>query len=81
MLIVSTVSPPLQPVRAIANVREPFAAVDGHVQYSTIDADEAKKYLDGEIVFNGEDEVHLPLLKVEETLDAALVRSSLFNPS
>lgn len=31
-------------VRAIANERAPFLKVEGHVQYSTIDAKEAEKY-------------------------------------
>ena len=33
-------------VRAIANERAPFLKVEGHVQYSTIDAKEAEKYCD-----------------------------------
>ncbi|KAL8279015.1 hypothetical protein RQP46_008684 [Phenoliferia psychrophenolica] len=50
-------------LRAIANQRAPFVRVEGDVHYSTITAKEAKKFFDGEILFNSE---------VEQTLDTAL---------
>ncbi|KAK4700497.1 hypothetical protein P7C70_g5748, partial [Phenoliferia sp. Uapishka_3] len=59
-------------LRALANSRAPFVKVEGDVTYSTIDAHEAKKFYDGEIVFNSEEDNHIPLLTVEQTLDVGL---------
>ncbi|KAI5475511.1 putative ABC transporter superfamily membrane protein Pdr11p [Pseudohyphozyma bogoriensis] len=59
-------------VRALANNRAPFVKIDGDIHYSSIDAKEAKKYYEGEIVFNSEDDTHLPLLTVEQTFAQAL---------
>lgn len=61
------------PVRAIANERAPFVKVTGDVSYSTINAKDAAKYYQGEIVFNNEEDNHEPLLTVAQTLDKALV--------
>ncbi|KAK4701336.1 hypothetical protein P7C70_g4898, partial [Phenoliferia sp. Uapishka_3] len=58
-------------LRAIANERSPFMRVDGHVQYSTIDAKEAAKFYKGEIVFNNEEDSHYPVLSVAQTLAVA----------
>ncbi|ODO11420.1 hypothetical protein I350_00200 [Cryptococcus amylolentus CBS 6273] len=59
-------------MRALSNVTEPFVAVKGDIAYSDIPAHEAKKYYDGEIVFNAEDDENIPLLTVEETLKTAI---------
>ncbi|GAA5891653.1 hypothetical protein JCM6882_006157 [Rhodosporidiobolus microsporus] len=59
-------------LRAIANQRDSFAAVDGEVHYGRLEAKQAKS-CSGEIVFNSEDDVHSPLLTVEQTLGSALV--------
>ncbi|KAK4705397.1 hypothetical protein P7C70_g804, partial [Phenoliferia sp. Uapishka_3] len=59
-------------LRAIANSRAPFVKVEGDVMYSSIDAHEAKKFYDGEIVFNSEEDNHIPLLTVGQTLDVGL---------
>lgn len=39
------------PVRGIANVTDPFVGRTGEIHYSSIDAKEAKKFFQGEIVF------------------------------
>ncbi|ADV25737.1 ABC transporter PMR5, putative [Cryptococcus gattii WM276] len=59
-------------MRALANVNEPFVKIEGGVSYSTIPAHEAKKYFDGQIIFNSEEDEHQPLLTVEETIKTAL---------
>ncbi|OXG76830.1 ABC transporter PMR5, partial [Cryptococcus neoformans D17-1] len=59
-------------MRALANINEPFVKIEGDISYSTIPAHEAKKYFDGEIIFNSEEDEHQPLLTVEETIKAAL---------
>ncbi|KAL8291564.1 hypothetical protein RQP46_002542 [Phenoliferia psychrophenolica] len=58
-------------LRAIANERGAFIKVEGNVQYSTIDASEAGKYYNGEIVFNNEEDAHYPILSVAQTLAVA----------
>ncbi|GAA5854013.1 hypothetical protein JCM8547_008193 [Rhodosporidiobolus lusitaniae] len=58
-------------LRAIANQRDSFAQVDGELHYGKLDAEQAKAF-SGEIVFNGEDDIHSPLLTVEQTLGSAL---------
>ncbi|GAA6032631.1 hypothetical protein JCM8097_004852 [Rhodosporidiobolus ruineniae] len=58
-------------LRAITNQRDSFAAVEGEVHYGRLSATEAKPY-SGDIVFNSEDDIHQPLLTVEQTLGSAL---------
>jgi ATP-binding cassette subfamily G (WHITE) protein 2 (SNQ2) len=53
-------------VRTLANARDSFVKVDGDVHYSTIDADEAKRLFDGDIMFHSEEDMHTPLLSVEK---------------
>ncbi|KIR32169.1 ABC transporter PMR5 [Cryptococcus deuterogattii MMRL2647] len=60
-------------MRALANVPEPFVKIEGDVSYSSIPAHEAKKYYDGEIIFNSEEDEHQALLTVEETIKSALL--------
>ncbi|KAF8321131.1 putative ABC multidrug transporter [Clavulina sp. PMI_390] len=48
-------------LKTLANFRDGFAGIDGEVFYGNMDAKEAKKY-PGQIVFNGEDDVHYPVL-------------------
>lgn len=60
-------------VRALSNTRDSFVKVLGDVHYGNLDAAQAKKLGLGDILFNSEEDNHNPLLKVEETLDLALV--------
>ncbi|TFK26774.1 ABC-transporter [Coprinopsis marcescibilis] len=59
-------------LKVIANQREEFAKVDGDVLYAGISADEMQKYYKGEVVYNQEDDVHIPTLTVGQTLQFAL---------
>ncbi|KAK4705806.1 hypothetical protein P7C70_g397, partial [Phenoliferia sp. Uapishka_3] len=59
------------PVRAIANERSPFVRIDGEVTYGGISAQEASKKFMGEIVFNSEEDIHEPILTVQQTLGVA----------
>ncbi|BGP16936.1 hypothetical protein JCM10213_007382 [Rhodosporidiobolus nylandii] len=58
-------------LRAISNQRDSFAAVEGDVQYGRLTAKQAQAF-SGEIVFNQEDDIHQPLLLVEQTIGSAL---------
>ncbi|KAG2022687.1 ABC transporter [Coprinopsis cinerea AmutBmut pab1-1] len=59
-------------LKAIANKREEFAKVSGNVLYAGIDAAEMQKYYKGEVVYNQEDDIHIPTLTVGQTLRFAL---------
>lgn len=59
-------------LHAIASDTESFVAVQGKVEYSSISSEEVQKYYQSEVVYNGEDDIHFPKLKVGETLDFAL---------
>ncbi|GAA6002985.1 hypothetical protein JCM10207_001930 [Rhodosporidiobolus poonsookiae] len=59
-------------LRAIGNQRDSFAVVEGDVHYGRLDAKLAKKLASGEIVFNSEDDIHEPMLTVEQTLRSGL---------
>jgi ATP-binding cassette subfamily G (WHITE) protein 2 (SNQ2) len=59
-------------LKAIANQREGYLAVDGEVTYAGIPADEFKKRFAGEVAYNAEDDMHHATLTVEQTLDFAL---------
>ncbi|TFK26768.1 ABC-transporter [Coprinopsis marcescibilis] len=59
-------------LKAIANQREEFAKVTGNVLYAGIEAEEMHKHYKGEVVFNHEDDLHIPTLTVGQTLQFAL---------
>ena len=59
-------------LRAIANDRGSFLGVDGEVLYGGIPANKMDKRFRGEVVYNAEDDRHLPALTVGQTLDFAL---------
>lgn len=59
-------------LKAITNNRESYLDVEGDVVYEGIPAAEMKKRYPGEVVYSQEDDIHLPTLTVEQTLDFAL---------
>ncbi|KAL2131391.1 hypothetical protein VTI74DRAFT_5147 [Chaetomium olivicolor] len=66
-------------LKVIANNREGYASVEGDVSYSGISADEARKRYRGEVVYNGEDDQHLPTLTVGQTLKFSLLNKTRKN--
>lgn len=63
-------------LKAIANERESFAAVEGQVSYGGISAEDQRKYFRGEVNYNPEDDKHLPTLTVWQTLKFALMNKT-----
>ncbi|KAK3372608.1 ABC-2 type transporter-domain-containing protein [Podospora didyma] len=63
-------------LRVIANNRGGYAAVEGEVSYSGISAAEADKHYRGEVVYNGEDDQHMPTLTVWQTLKFSLLNKT-----
>ncbi|KAI0588081.1 abc transporter [Pyrenophora tritici-repentis] len=59
-------------LKAIANNRESYAAVEGDVSYGGIPADKQKKQFRGEVNYNPEDDSHMADLNVWQTLKFAL---------
>ncbi|RXW23030.1 hypothetical protein EST38_g2801 [Candolleomyces aberdarensis] len=59
-------------LRTIANRREGYEKVNGNVLYAGINAEEMQKYYKGEVVYNQEDDTHIPTLTVSQTLRFAL---------
>lgn len=59
-------------LRALANQRSGYTRVDGEVTYGGIDSYTFAKYFRGEAVYNQEDDVHHPTLKVGQILSFAL---------
>ncbi|AEO64846.1 uncharacterized protein THITE_2111183 [Thermothielavioides terrestris NRRL 8126] len=66
-------------LKVIANDRAPYAAVEGEVSYSGIPADEARQRYRGEVVYNAEDDQHLPTLTVGQTLKFSLLNKTRKN--
>ncbi|KAL2022942.1 hypothetical protein VTK56DRAFT_4157 [Thermocarpiscus australiensis] len=66
-------------LKVIANNRGSYASVEGDVSYSGISADEARKRYRGEVVYNGEDDLHLPTLTVGQTLKFSLLNKTRKN--
>ncbi|KAJ9116760.1 hypothetical protein QFC24_006651 [Naganishia onofrii] len=58
-------------LRAITNETSPFVRVDGELVYGNISSKEAGKRYRGEIVFNSEEDIHLPTLNVSQTLSVS----------
>ncbi|KAF8583992.1 hypothetical protein K439DRAFT_1617076 [Ramaria rubella] len=59
-------------LKTISNQRDGYAYVGGDVRYAGIDAAEMAKRYKGEVVYNQEDDVHIPTLTVGQTLGFAL---------
>ena len=63
-------------LKAIANKRSDYAAITGDVSYGGIPAEEQDKYYRGEVSYNPEDDVHLPMLSVWRTLQFSLMNKT-----
>lgn len=63
-------------LRAIANDRQSFAAVEGDVSYGGISAEEQHERFRGEVNYNPEDDQHFPSLTVWQTLRFALMNKT-----
>lgn len=59
-------------LKVIANERESYGKVDGNVAYSCISSEEMHRKYASEVLYNDEDDIHYPNLKVKHTLDFAL---------
>lgn len=59
-------------LKTIANQREGYAKVNGDVLYAGLDAETMHKTYSGEVVYNEEDDIHIPTLTVSQTLQFAL---------
>lgn len=66
-------------LKVIANNRDTYASVEGSVSYSGISADEARKHYRGEVVYNAEDDQHMPSLTVGQTLRFSLLNKTRKN--
>jgi len=63
-------------LRVVANNRKGYATVEGEVSYSGISAEEASKHYRGEVVYNAEDDQHMPTLTVGQTLKFSLLNKT-----
>ncbi|KAL2269279.1 hypothetical protein VTJ83DRAFT_1463 [Remersonia thermophila] len=63
-------------LRAVANNPAGYASVEGSLSYGGIPADEVRRRYRGEVVYNGEDDEHLPSLTVGQTLRFALLNKT-----
>jgi ATP-binding cassette, subfamily G (WHITE), member 2, SNQ2 len=63
-------------LKAIANDRSSFAAVEGEVTYGGISAEDQRKLYRGEVNYNPEDDQHFPTLTVWQTLRFALMNKT-----
>lgn len=59
-------------LKALANKREGFVSVDGDVDYGGLSPEEVNEKFRGEVVMNGEEDIHFPTLTVAETLAFAI---------
>lgn len=66
-------------LKAIANNRESYAAVEGDVHYGGISAEKQAKQFRGEVNYNEEDDVHFANLNVWQTLKFALTTKTKKN--
>ncbi|OQO06579.1 hypothetical protein B0A48_08362 [Cryoendolithus antarcticus] len=60
-------------LKAITNNRESYASVTGDVSYGGIPATKQKKMYRGEVAYNQEDDTHMAVLSVWQTLTFALM--------
>ena len=63
-------------LKAIANDRKPYAAVNGEVLYGGLSAEEQHKHFRGEVNYNPEDDQHFPNLTVWQTLKFSLINKT-----
>ncbi len=63
-------------LKVITNQRQGYAGVTGDVHYGGISAAEQKKKYRGEVIYNEEDDQHLPSLTVEQTLQFSLLNKT-----
>ncbi|KKK25750.1 hypothetical protein ARAM_002194 [Aspergillus rambellii] len=63
-------------LKAIANDRASFAAVEGDVSYGGLTAEEQHKNFRGEVNYNQEDDQHFPNLTVGQTLKFSLMNKT-----
>ena len=63
-------------LRALANHRNTFAAVEGEVLYGGMTAAEQDKHYRGEVIYNPERDTHLPSLNVWQTLKFSLLNKT-----
>lgn len=63
-------------LKVIANKRQSYADVTGEVSYGGISSEEVAKRYRGEVVYNEEDDQHLPNLTVEQTLRFSLLNKA-----
>ena len=66
-------------LKAIANNRESYAAVEGEVSYGGISAEKQAKQFRGEVNYNEEDDIHFANLNVWQTLTFALTNKTRKN--
>ncbi|WWD20557.1 hypothetical protein CI109_105033 [Kwoniella shandongensis] len=59
-------------LKTITNQRDGYLEVNGNVEYAGLGAKEMKKHYSGEVVYNMEDDDHLPTLTVAQTIRFAL---------
>ncbi|KAF9871112.1 ABC drug exporter [Colletotrichum karsti] len=59
-------------LKVIANQHQEFSSVEGSIQYASISGKALSADLQSEIVYNNEDDIHIPHLKVKDTMDFAL---------
>ncbi|KOC16431.1 ATP-binding cassette transporter [Aspergillus flavus AF70] len=68
-------------LKALANIREEYLAMEGDVWYGSMDAGTAKQARANQVAFVGEDDIHFPTLSVSTTLKFALnTRRSTSDP-
>ncbi|KAE8414536.1 ATP-binding cassette transporter [Aspergillus pseudocaelatus] len=68
-------------LKALANMREEYLAMEGDVWYGSMDAGTAKQARANQVAFVGEDDIHFPTLSVSTTLKFALnTRRSTSDP-
>jgi len=63
-------------LKVIANQRDAYASVNGEVSYGGISAEEQKKKFKGEVNYNPEQDSHMPMLTVWQTLRFALMNKT-----
>ncbi|KAL5339680.1 ABC-2 type transporter-domain-containing protein [Aspergillus crustosus] len=63
-------------LKAIANDRGSFAAVEGDISYGGLSATEQDKHFRGEVNYNQEDDQHFPNLTVWQTLKFSLINKT-----
>lgn len=59
-------------LKMIANETGSYTSIEGRISYASIASEQMKKKYGSEVVYNAEDDVHYPNLKVKHTLDFGL---------